>query len=541
MGRAGRGAIHPRWAILCAVTVLVAGSLAAGGPAPAVRDGGEITAVYRAGNIESLDPPSASAGTDWRMAGLIVYNTLYSYNAAGKLVPDLAESMPKLSPNAKIYTIPIRRGVLFHNGREMKAADVKYSLERQAHPTSRSWGPSFAANIIGAKDVIAGKATSMSGIEVVDDYTVRITLEQPQSVFPAILSMSINAIVPKEEVDRYGQDYRLHPVGTGPFKLERWTPGQEIVFVRNRQYFRKGAPHLDRIVYKFGVDPSVGLLRFERGEADYLADGLAGQDIPRVRSDPRLSQQTFVADNVYLTFLIMNTEVAPFTDVRVRRAIAMMVDRDRLVQVAGGLGIPARGFIIPQVSCFDPNFSGLPPFDPAQARALLAEAGYPNGFTVNLDSSTTGSIPQSSEWQQVLQQNLATIGVRTEIRRFTGGTISRMLTDGISVLALNGWGASFLDPVDHIGTLLASDGANARRARYRNPEIDRLFAQAERTASPEVRCRYYRQINKMALDDLPIIPLVITRTMHVKSPRIGRFAWHPIYNAPIFEELALAR
>lgn len=475
------------------------------------------------------------------MAGLIVYNTLYSYNAAGKLVPDLAESMPKLSPNAKIYTIPIRRGVLFHNGREMKAADVKYSLERQAHPTSRSWGPSFAANIIGAKDVIAGKATSMSGIEVVDDYTVRITLEQPQSVFPAILSMSINAIVPKEEVDRYGQDYRLHPVGTGPFKLERWTPGQEIVFVRNRQYFRKGAPHLDRIVYKFGVDPSVGLLRFERGEADYLADGLAGQDIPRVRSDPRLSQQTFVADNVYLTFLIMNTEVAPFTDVRVRRAIAMMVDRDRLVQVAGGLGIPARGFIIPQVSCFDPNFSGLPPFDPAQARALLAEAGYPNGFTVNLDSSTTGSIPQSSEWQQVLQQNLATLGVRTEIRRFTGGTISRMLTDGISVLALNGWGASFLDPVDHIGTLLASDGANARRARYRNPEIDRLFAQAERTASPEVRCRYYRQINKMALDDLPIIPLVITRTMHVKSPRIGRFAWHPIYNAPIFEELALAR
>jgi len=528
------------WIVLAAV-LLLAAPFAQGGPAPATRDGGEITAVYRAGNIESLDPPSASAGTDWRMAGLILYNTLYAYDANGKLFPDLAERMPKASPNGKIYTIPIRRGVLFHNGREMKAADVKYSLERQAHPTARSWGPSFASNIVGGKTVIEGKATAMPGIEVVDDYTVRITLEQPQAAFPLILSMAFNAIVPKEEVARWGEEFRLHPVGTGPFKLERWTPGQEIVFVKNPRYFRTGLPHLDRIIYKFGVDPSVGLLRFERGEADYLADGLAGQDAPRVRSDPRLNQMVFVADNIYLSFLIMNTEVAPFNDVRVRRAIAMMVDRDRLVQVAGGLGIPAKGYILPQVSCYDPNFSGVPPFEPAQARALLAEAGYAGGFSVNLDSSTTGSMPFSLEWQQVLQQNLATIGVRTEIRRFTSGTLGRMLDDRVSVLALNGWGASFLDPVDHIGTLVLSDGLNARRARYRNPEIDRLFSQAERTASPEVRCRYYRQINKMALEDLPIIPLVITRTMHLRSPRIGQFVWHPIYNAPIFEELALAR
>jgi len=534
-----RGLVQLRWAVALIVIVLVTAPFVQGGPA--TREGGEMTAVYRAGNIESLDPPSASAGTDWRMAGLIVYNTLYAYNAEGKLVPDLAEAMPRLSPNAKVYTIALRRGVLFHNGREMKAADVKYSLERQAHPTARSWGPSFASNIVGAKDVIAGKATTMAGIEVVNDYALRITLEQPQAVFPAILSMSINGIVPKEEVERWGQDFRLHPVGTGPFRVERWTPGQEITFVRNRQYFRKGTPHLDRIVYKFGVDPSVGLLRFERGEVDYLADGLAGQDIPRVRSDARLNQQTFIADNVYLSFLIMNTDTPPFNDVRVRRAMAMMVDRDRLVQVSGGLGIPARGFILPQMPCYEANFSGVSAFDPARARALLAEAGYPNGFQANLDSSTTGSIPQSLEWQQVLQQSLATIGVRTEVRRFPGGTISRMLSDGTSVLALNGWGASFLDPVDHVGTLVVSDGANAQRARYRNPEIDRLFAQAERTASPEVRCRYYQRINRLALEDMPIIPVVITRTMHVKSPRLGKFAWHPIYNAPIFEELVLGR
>ena len=531
---------NARWAVAWVALVLITASLAQGGPT-ATREGGEITAVYRAGNVESLDPPSASAGTDWRMAGLILYNTLYRYDSSGKLVPDLAERLPRISPNGKTYTIAIRRGVQFHNGREVKAVDVKYSLERQAHPTARSWGPSFASNIVGAKDVIEGKATTMAGIEVVDDYTVRIALEQPQAAFTSILSMSINGIVPKEEVARWGDDFRLHPVGTGPFRLERWTPGQEIVFVRHRQYFRQGVPHLDRIVYKFGVDPSVGLLRFERGEADYLADGLAGQDIPRVRTDARLNPLIFIADNVYLSFLLMNTELPPFNDVRVRRAVAMMVDRDRLVQVAGGLGIPAKGYIIPQMPCFDPNFTGVPAFDPARARALLAEAGHAGGFTVNLDSSTTGSIPQSAEWQQVLQQNLASIGVRTEIRRFTGGTLNRMLADGASTLALNGWGASFLDPVDHIGTLIISDGANARRARYRNFEIDRLFSQAERTASSEVRCRYYRQINKMALDDMPIIPLVVIRTMHLKSSRIGQFVWHPIYNAPIFEELALAR
>ncbi|MDR7523402.1 MAG: ABC transporter substrate-binding protein [Armatimonadota bacterium] len=523
------------------IAALLPASLARGGAAPAVRRGGELVAVYRSGNIESLDPPSASAGTDWRMAGLILYNALYRHDSAGRLVPDIAEQPPRISPNGKIYTIPIRRGVLFHNGREVKAADVKYSLERQAHPSARSWGPSFAANIAGARPVLEGRATTMSGIEVLDDYTVRITLDQPQAAFPQILAMSINAIVPREEVERWGQDFRLHPVGTGPFRLERWTPGQEIIFVRNPRYFRQGTPHLDRIVYKLGVDPTVGLLRFERGEADYLADGVAAQDVPRVRADPRLSPLVFIADNIYLSFLLMNTEAPPFNDVRVRRAMAMLVDRDRLVQVAGGLGIPARGYIIPQMPCFDATFTGVPPYDPGQARALLSEAGHAGGFSVNLDSSTTGSMPFSSEWQQVLQQSLAAVGVRAELRRFTGGTLSRMLADGASTFALNGWGASFLDPVDHIGTLVVSDGANARRARYRNPEVDRLFLQAERTASAEVRCRYYRQINKMALDDMPIIPLVVIRTMHLRSPRIGQFVWHPIYNAPIFEETALGR
>jgi ABC-type oligopeptide transport system substrate-binding subunit len=116
-----------------------------------------------------------------------------------------------------------------------------------------------------------------------------------------------------------------------------------------------------------------------------------------------------------------------------------------------------------------------------------------------------------------------------------------MLGDGRTALALNGWGASFLDPVDHVGTLVVSDGANARRARYMNPEVDRLFRQAERTSSAQVRCRYYQQINRMALEDLPIIPLVIIRTMHLRSPRVGRFIWHPIYNAPVFEDLVLNR
>ncbi len=540
MGGADGGAWHIRWSILCAVTVLATGSMAAGGPA-APRDGGELTAVYRAGNIESLDPPSASAGTDWRMAGLILYNALYRYDASGKIVPDLAEEMPKVSPNGKVYTMKIRRGVMFHNGREVKAADVKFSLERQAHPTARSWGPSFASNIVGAKDVIAGKTAQMTGIEVVDDATVRITLEQPQAAFTPILTMSINAIIPKEEVDRHGQDFRLRPVGTGPFKLERWTPGQEIVFVRNRQYFRRGVPHLDRVVYKFGIDPSVGLLRFERGEVDYLADGLAPQDVQRVRADARLNQAVFITDNPYLTFILMRTDAPPFNDLRVRRAMAMLIDRDRLVQVAGGLGLPAKSFIIPKIDCYDPNFSGVPSYDPAGARALLAEAGYATGFAVNLDSSTTGSIPFSAEWQQVLQQSFAQVGIRSEVRRFAGGTLTRMLNDGASVFALNGWGASFLDPVDHVGTLVISDGLNARRARYTNPEIDRLFGQAERTASKDVRCRYYQRINKLALDDLPIIPVVVTRTMHLRSPRFGQFPWHPIYNGPIFEELALTR
>jgi peptide/nickel transport system substrate-binding protein len=475
------------------------------------------------------------------MVGLLLYNTLYGYDKDGKLLPELADSLPTVSPNARVYTIKLRRGVLFHNGRELKASDVKFSLERQAHPTAQSWGPQFAANIVGGQAVIDGKATTMQGIEAVDDYTVRITLLQPQNAFTAILTMAFNAVVPRSEVERWGNDYRLHPVGTGPFTLERWTPGQEVVFVRHAKYFRANRPALERVVYKLGVDQSVALLRFEKGEADYLADSVAAQDVSRVRGDAALSQRIFIAENPFLTFLIINNQTPPFNDARVRRAMSMLIDRNRLIQVAGGIGVPAQGYIVPRIACYDANYNGVPQFDPTRARQLLAEAGYPNGFTFNLDTTVTGSIPFAADWLQVMQQSLAQAGVRAELRRFTSAILSRQLVEGSSVVALTGWGASILDPVDHIGTLVESNGVNARRARYSNGDIDRLFKQAERTASPAVRCRYYQQINRIALDDLPIIPLHVLRTVHLRSPRLAQFAWHPIYNAPIFEELALGR
>ncbi len=530
-----------RRAMVTAMAVLILAPLAVGAPATGARVGGEITAVYRAGNIESLDPPSAWAGTDWRMVGLLLYNTLYGYDKDGKLLPELAETMPTVSPNGRIYTIKLRKGVLFHTGREMKASDVKFSLERQAHPTSGSWGPQFAANITGGQAVIDGKATTMQGIETVDDYTVKVTLLQPQNAFTPILSMAFNAIVSKEEVEKWGRDYRLHPVGTGPFKLERWTPGQEVTFVKNTKYFRPNKPVLDRVVYKLGIDQSVALLRFEKGEADYLADSVAAQDTARVRTDPTLSQRVFIADNTYLTFILLNNEAPPFNDARVRRALSMLVDRNRLIQVAGGVGIPAQGFLVPKIACYDSNFNGVPQYDPARARQLLAEAGYPNGFTFNLDATVTGSIPFVVEWQQVMQQSMAQAGVRVELRRFTSAVLTRSIVDGQTTAAITGWSASFLDPVDHMGTILEGNGVQARRARYRNNEIDRLFQQAERTASVAARCRYYQQVNKLALDDMPVVPLHVLRTVHLRSPRLAQFAWHPIYNAPIFEELALSR
>ena len=148
------------------------------------------------GDIRSLDPPGAEGSEDWWSAGSLLYNRLYAYDPANTFFPDLAADMPSMSDDGLVYTIPLRKGVKFHNGREMVADDVAFSLAWQIWPEVYSWGKSYMANVVGYDEVFDGKTKELSGVKVVDPYTIEISLKKPQAVFPPILSMTMNGISP---------------------------------------------------------------------------------------------------------------------------------------------------------------------------------------------------------------------------------------------------------------------------------------------------------------------------------------------------------
>ena len=248
------------------------------------KQGGSMIVTYK-DDVSTLDP---AIGYDWQNWSMIksLFDGLMDY-APGTtdLVPDLAESY-EVAPDGLSYTFKLRQGVKFHNGRELTADDVKWSIERAVQPETQSPGQGFFGMIKGFDDVAAGKAKELSGIEAVDPYTVRFTLSHPDATFLHVMAINFSSAVPKEEVAKYGQDFGKHPVGTGAYKMTEWTLGQRLVFERNPDYYKKGLPKLDKITFEVGQEPLVALLRLERGEVDILGDPIPPAKFLEVRNDP---------------------------------------------------------------------------------------------------------------------------------------------------------------------------------------------------------------------------------------------------------------
>lgn len=208
------------------------------------KQGGSMVLTYK-DDVSTLDP---AIGYDWQNPSLMqsIFDGLMDYRPGTfELVPDLAEELT-VSEDGKTYTFKLRRGVKFHNGRELTSADVRYSFERILNPNTQSPAQGYF-NVIAGSDEFAAGAEHVSGIATPDDYSVTITLKQPKATFLNVLAMHFGSIVPKEEVEKYGADFGHHPVGTGAFKLMEWTTGQRLLLQRNAEYFRAGMPYLDEV------------------------------------------------------------------------------------------------------------------------------------------------------------------------------------------------------------------------------------------------------------------------------------------------------
>ncbi|NEJ19492.1 ABC transporter substrate-binding protein [Rhizobium leguminosarum] len=489
------------------------------------KQGGDIVVTYK-DDITTLDP---AIGYDWVNWSMIksLYSRLMDY-APGtpNPVPSLAESFT-VSPDGLIYTFKLHKGVKFSNGREVVASDVKYSIERAVDPKTQGPGAGFFGAIKGFEDETGGKTTTLSGIETPDDSTVIFNLSRPDATFLHVLAINFASVVPKEAVEAAAGDFGKKPVGSGTFILKDWTIGQQLVFERNKDYFVKGVPYIDSFKVEVGQEPLVALLRLQKGEVDIAGDGIPPAKFLEIKNSADGAKMIVDGEQLHTGYITLNTKVKPFDNVKVRQALNMAINKDRITRILNGRATPANQPLPPLMPGYDKSFTGYA-YDVAKAKALLAEAGYPDGFETVLYSTNTDPQPRIA---QAIQQDLAAVGVKAEVRALAqANVISAGGTEGEAPMIWSGgmaWIADFPDPSNFYGPILGCAGAvpgGWNWSWYCNADLDKRAVAADSMSDPAKAAERTAAWGKIFTDimaDAPWIPVINERRVVAKSLRMG--------------------
>ncbi|WP_327212487.1 ABC transporter substrate-binding protein (plasmid) [Rhizobium beringeri] len=489
------------------------------------KQGGDIVVTYK-DDITTLDP---AIGYDWVNWSMIksLYSRLMDY-APGtpNPVPSLAESFT-VSPDGLTYTFKLHKGVKFSNGREVVASDVKYSIERAVNPKTQGPGAGFFGAIKGFEEETGGKTTTLSGIETPDDSTVIFNLSRPDATFLHVLAINFASVVPKEAVEAAAGDFGKKPVGSGTFILKDWTIGQQLVFERNKDYFVKGVPYIDSFKVEVGQEPLVALLRLQKGEVDIAGDGIPPAKFLEIKNSADGAQMIVDGEQLHTGYITLNTKVKPFDNVKVRQALNMAINKDRITRILNGRATPANQPLPPLMPGYDKAFTGYA-YDVAKAKALLAEAGYPDGFETVLYSTNTDPQPRIA---QAIQQDLAAIGVKAEVRALAqANVISAGGTEGEAPMIWSGgmaWIADFPDPSNFYGPILGCAGAvpgGWNWSWYCNADLDKRAVAADSMSDPAKAAERTAAWGKIFTDimaDAPWVPVINERRVVAKSLRMG--------------------
>lgn len=487
--------------------------------------GGDIVVTYK-DDITTLDP---AIGYDWVNWSMIksLYSRLMDYEpGTANLVPSLAESFV-VSPDGLTYTFKLRPGVKFSNGRAVVASDVKYSIERAVNPKTQGPGAGFFGAIAGFDAVSGGTSETLSGIETPDDMTVIFKLSRPDATFLHVLAINFASVVPKEAVDAANGDFGKAPVGSGTFILKDWTIGQKLVFDRNPDYFNKDLPYIDKVTVEVGQEPLVALLRLQKGEVDIAGDGIPPAKFLEIKNSPEGAQMIVDGEQLHTGYLTLNTKIKPLDDVKVRQAINMAVNKERITRILNGRATPANQPLPPLMPGYDKAFTGYA-FDVEKAKALLTEAGYPDGFETVLFSTNTDPQPRIA---QAIQQDLAAIGVKAEVRALAqGNVIAAGGTEGEAPMVWSGgmaWIADFPDPSNFYGPILGCSGAvqgGWNWSWYCNEALDKRAIEADSMSDPAKVAERQAAWGKIFTDimaDAPWVPVINERRVVAKSLRMG--------------------
>ncbi|WP_275786273.1 ABC transporter substrate-binding protein [Pararhizobium gei] len=491
----------------------------------APKQGGDIVITYK-DDIATLDP---AIGYDWVNWSMIksLYSRLMDYTpGTPDLIPSLAESF-EVAPDGLTYTFKLRKGVTFSNGREVVASDVKYSIERAVNPKTQGPGAGFFGAIKGFDTLSGGTSETLEGIETPDDATVIFRLSRPDATFLHVLAINFASVVPKEAVEAAAGDFGKNPVGSGTFVLKEWTIGQRLVFERNPDYFVKEMPHIDKFTVEVGQEPLVALLRLQKGEVDIAGDGIPPAKFLEIKNAPEGADVIVDGEQLHTGYVTLNTKVKPFDDLKVRQAVNMAINKERITRILNGRATAANQVLPPLMPGYDKAYAGYA-YDVEKAKALLAEAGLADGFETILYSTNTDPQPRIA---QAIQQDLAAIGVKAEVRALAqSNVIAAGGTEGEAPMIWSGgmaWIADFPDPSNFYGPILGCAGAvqgGWNWSWYCNKDLDARAIAADSMSDPTKsaeRTAAWEKIFTDVMADAPWIPVTNERRVVAKSPRMG--------------------
>ncbi|MCS3430648.1 glutathione ABC transporter substrate-binding protein GsiB [Klebsiella sp. BIGb0407] len=464
-------------------------------------------------NLTTLDPYDANDTLSQAVAKSF-YQGLFGLDKDMKFTNVLAESY-SVSENGLDYTIVLRSGVKFQDGTDFNAEAVKVNLDRASDPNNRL----KRYNLYRLID----------STEVIDPHKVKITLKQPFSAFINVLAHPATAMISPAALQKYGKDIGFHPVGTGQYQLETWNQTDFVKVKKFADYWQPGLPKLDSITWRPVVDNNTRAAMLQTGEAQFAfpipyeqAGILAKNSKIDLVASPSIMQR----------YISMNVTQKPFDNPKVREAINYAINRDALVKVAfAGYATPAEG-VVPPAIAYSVQFKPWP-YDPAKAKQLLAEAGYPNGFETTLWSSHNHSTAQKV--LQFTQQQLAQVGIKVKLTAMDAGQRAAEVEgkgqkeSGVRMF-YTGWTASTGEADWALSPLFAATNwppTLFNTAFYSNPQVDSDLAAALKTTQPEEKARLYKDAQDIIWKEAPWVPLVVEKLVSAHSKNLTGFYMMP--------------
>lgn len=499
----------------------------------------------------TLDPHLSGDSTSSEYV-VEIFSGLLKYNRDLELVPDIAASYD-VSDDGLVYTFKLRDDAVFQDGKPIRAEDFKWSFERACDPaTGSTTADTYLGDVVGCRDKLQNKAEEVKGVEVIDELTLQLTIDEPKGFFPAKMTYPTAYALDRENVESGGAEWFKEANGSGPFKLAEYSPEENtIVLDRNENFYGDPKPTLERVIYLISapINPMSG---YEEGLSSlgasagvtYDAIPLSISDLSRA-TDPNnpLSKEFVSAPTLSVSYVGFNVEKPPFDDPKIRQAFNLALDKRRMVKLVFQDTVPvANGIVPPTMPGYEnPDLSDYE-FDPERAQALVAESSYGDvtelpDITLNVPGEGSEAGPIVETMVESYKENLG-VEISVEQTPWPEFLADLSRADMPYQMYSLGWVADYPDPQDFLEVLFYSTSSQ-NQGGYSNPEVDALLDQARGVQDPKERLALYQQAEQMILDDAAWIPLYFSVENWLVKPYVQDF-WIPPLHVPKFQYISIA-